>query len=277
MTQPPIDPTGTDRPADSSPTQPWPPFAAPEAAPASAGATPGGYVPGSHAPGTAFIPVTPEPGPGQGYTAPASAAALTARASSGSSRIVNIALGAAILVGAVGIAFAVGRATTPASSTAGVPAANAGGPVANGNGNGGAGAGNLDPNANGGDGGAGANGGNLPNASFDLNGNVSGGRGGSGNIDGGLGLERGSRGSLGLSGTVPAVTSDSIPVQTAAGPTIVFSLDGTTTYHQQITASAGDVKTGSKVQVSPSGRIKSTQDANGNINLGPAGSITIVP
>lgn len=290
MTQPPIDPAGRDLIADASPTEPVPVVTPPPGAPAFA--APEGLAPsplfatpearaadaGTPPPAFAFAPVEPEPGPGL-PAAPAGAVRVVPPARGGSSRIINVALGAAILVGAVGIAFAAGRATSPVSNTANVPAAGnggiQGGGAPNGNGNGpGNGNGNGPANGNGP-----VNSGNLPGASFDLNGNGNGGPGGRpGDGDGGFGFDRGRGfGGFGLSGTVTAVTPDSITIQTDAGPVITFSLDGTTTYHQEADASASDVKTGSKVQVSPSGRIQPTQGANGEIDLGTAGSITIVP
>jgi hypothetical protein len=284
VTQPPIDPAARQPFADASPTEPVPlvtppamdpppgapAFAASEGlapSPVFAAPEPAGPGSGTPAPAFTFSPVEPEPAPGL-PPAPGAAARATAPArGGGSSRVINIALGAAILVGAAGIAFAAGRATSPASSTASVPAA-ASGPQ------GGVNRGNGNSNGNGG-----LNGGNLPDASFDLNGNGNGGPGDRpGDLDGGLGFDRGRGfGGFGLSGTVTAVTSDSITIQTDAGPVITFGLDGTTTYHQQTDASASDVKTGTKVQVSPNGRIQPTQGANGEIDLGTAGSITIVP
>ena len=74
-----------------------------------------------------------------------------------------------------------------------------------------------------------------------------------------------------------AVTSDSVTIQTDAGPVVTLNLDGTTTYHQQAAASSSDVKTGSRVQVKLGGRIQPTQGANGEINLGTARDITVVP
>ena len=269
MTQPPIDRTGHDRATESSPTQPWPAFVAPEPEPAARAAAAPPPGPGAYAPGLPFVPVAPEPGPGEGYTSPVAGAVPTTRGTSGSSRVLTIALGAAIMVGAVGIAFAAGRATAPASSASQVAAAQgAGNGAANGTGNG-AGNGNG-PLANGG-----------PRASFDLNGNDGGAGGRPGDPDGGLGLERGfgrgGFGGLGISGTVTAVTPDSVSVQTDAGPVVTFGLDGTTTYHQQAAASASDVKTGSKVEVKLGGRVQPTQGANGDINLGTAGDVTVVP
>lgn len=66
-------------------------------------------------------------------------------------------------------------------------------------------------------------------------------------------------------------------IQTDAGPVITFGLDGTTTYHQEVAASSSDVKTGTRVQVQLGGRAQPTEGANGGINLGPAGDITVVP
>jgi hypothetical protein len=314
MTQPPFDPIAGP-PAeggaatDSSPTEAWPSFATPEPAPGPVQSAPGttppapgttppapgiprpafaapamgpGHAPAGHPasaaatgyPGSTatFIPAPPEPGPGEGYRAAVAPATPATRGAPGASRILNVALGAAIMVGAIGIAFAAGRATAPAStgSVANVPGTQRG-------------LGNGPNGANGGNGtGNGGNapgvGGNVPNPSFDLNGN--GGQGRPGDIDGGLGFDRGLRGGfggLGISGTVRAVTPDSITIRTDAGLVVTFSLDGTTTYHQQAAASQSDVKTGSKVQVKLGGQVQPSRGTNGDINLGTAGDVTVVP
>lgn len=235
MTQPPIDPAVPDRLADVSPTEPVPVVTPPAGAPAF-----------TAPPAFAFIPVEPEPGPGLPAAPVASAGPATRNG--GSSRILNVALGAAVLVGAVGIAFAAGRASAPTvttSNTASVP----------------------------------VDGGTLPGASFDLDGEGNGRPGAPGDGDDGdgdRGFGRGLRG-IELTGTVTAVTTDSISIQTDAGPVITFSLDGTTTYHQESDATASDVRTGTRVQVTPSSRVQPTRGADGEINLGTAGDITIIP
>lgn len=210
-----------------------------------------------------FLPVAPEPA----YAAPGPVAGTPRR--SASSRILNVALGAALLVAAVGVAFAIGRASSPASTgstaSAGVQGGVGGGGTANGSGNG---------NSNG-------NGpltGGGPNASFDLNGN-DGGPGG-GDIDGGLGLERGFRGAGGLQGTVTAVTADSVTITMPTGQVVTFKLDSSTTYHQKVAATASDIKAGSTVQVGLGSGFRPneiTQNADGSISLGTAGDLTVTP
>jgi hypothetical protein len=303
MTQPPIDPR--PEPAADSPTEafvPPPPFG-PSAAPQTmpAGAPPAFTPPGSSASAgapPAFVPppmpfAPTEPGPGDAFSVPP-ARALRPETRGSSGTVLNIALGAAILVGAVGIAFAVGRATSPGSGAnpianqgddgRGLGAPNAGGGVpADPNANGGA---NGNGNNGSGNGGNGGNGGTLPNPSIDLNGN-GGGRGGfgqDGDNDNGAGVDRGfgrgfGLGGAAISGTVTEVASDHVTVKLANGLTVTFGLDGTTTYHQQTAASQSDVKTGSTVQVQlgTNGRIQPQQDANGNFTLGTAGDITVVP
>jgi hypothetical protein len=267
MSLPPVDPTGRDPLADASPTEPVPAFAAPAPAFAAPEPPPAAPVPDrpAYLPGMAFTPVAPEPGPGDAYVAPVAAASATTRGSSVSSRVLNIALGAAILVGAVGIAFAAGRATAPASAGA-VANASGGQPAGNGQANGnGTNRGNAGP---------------LPGASFDLNG----GNGGPGDDNGaglpGDGFGRGGLGGfggLGISGTVTAVTPDSVTIKTDAGVTVTVGLDGTTAYHQQAAAAASDVKTGTKVQVQVEGRFRPGQGASGGFTLGTASDVTVVP
>jgi hypothetical protein len=126
-------------------------------------------------------------------------------------------------------------------------------------------------------------GGMLPGASLDPNGN---GRMRGGHSDGdvggqgalpGAGLGRlGMRG-LDVTGTVTAVTPDSLTIQTEAGVTVTVGLDDGTTYHQETPAASSDVTTGTKIQVQLDGGVRPSRDANGNINLGTAGDVTVVP
>jgi hypothetical protein len=149
--------------------------------------------------------LSPDPVPG---------AASVVTAKNKSSRAVNLLLGLAVVVAIGGIAFAVGRATAPAATTAG----------------------NFPPG-----GGQFFNGGNG-------NGNGNG-NGGTGN-----GLNQGGAGAFGaggitVDGTVTAVNGDSMTIKTANGQEITVSTNGDTTYHQQAAATAGDVTTGSDVLV----------------------------
>ena len=72
---------------------------------------------------------------------------------------------------------------------------------------------------------------------------------GFGGFGGGLGGA-----SLSVKGTVTAVTSSSITLQLANGGTITLGIDGSTTYHQQESASASNVSEGQQVIVQLAGR-----------------------
>ena len=244
----------TNEPFDPNATQPVPPPAVPPA--------PGSVAPDLSRPafqepagapiagtsGPAFQPVAPEPVPVQ----------PTVRASGGGSRLLNIALGVAVLVAVAGISFAAGRATAPesvASVTAGPGTGNANG---------------------------------LPNGGFRGNGGYfPGDRNGGfvpGNGNGGTG-RFGFGGGLSISGTVDSVTADSVTIKTASGQTITIGIDGSTTYHQQAAASASDVEAGKTVIVQLSGGPRpggNNGNGNGNgtggsLTLGAAGDITVVP
>lgn len=236
-----------------------------------------------------FQPATPEPGPtsappaapqsgqqpaGQPFFSPVAPeqgyGAAAARAPRGSSnRTLTIVLGIAVLVAAVGISFGIGRSMAPVSAQA------PNGPV-DGNGfNGGDQGGNGNGNGNGP-----VNGNGGPGASFDLNGNGNGRGPGGDDMDGGLGLERGFGrfGNQGLPGTVTAVTGDSVTITMATGQTVTFKLDGTTTYQKQVDAAASDVKVGSSVSISLGSNFSPdqiTQNNDGSISLGTAGSVTV--
>ncbi len=152
------------------------------------------------------------------------------RAPGGSSRILDLALAVAVVVGAVGVAFAIGRATAPAASTGGTIARRNGrqpGPAAaTGTGNRGNG---------------------FPNASVGPNGLPGGGQGRGIRGFGAFG------GGLTITGTVESVAADSITIKLPSGQTVTVGLDGTTTYHQQAPASASDVTAGKTVQLQLSG------------------------
>jgi hypothetical protein len=239
MTTPPFDPARPEPGTSATPTEPVPDFRA------------------------GFAPV--EPGPGAAFEPAVRPAA--SRAPKGSSRILNLALGAAVLVAAAGVAFAVGRATAPASTGgrgAFVPGTGQGVP------------GGGFPG-----GGVPGNGGNLPNASFDLNGNPGGGDGGGGGFPGDRG---GFGGGLTITGTVDAVTPTSLTIKLADGQTMTVGLDAATKYHQQAPAASTDVTAGKTVALQITGGFRPGQGgqggnggAGGGASLGTAGSVTIVP
>lgn len=265
MTTPPFEPTGPEHDPGASPTEPVPAPrfepAAPEPAatsptapppPESSGAqaqpafAPPAGAPASGAP-PAFQPVTPEPVVPMGPHP-------VARRSSGSSRVLNVALAIAVLVATAGVAFAVGRTTAPASATT----------------------------ASRFNGGVGAFG---PNASFAPDGNDGfrgdngfAGRSGFGALGGGLSVQ----------GTVESVSADSITITTQSGQSITIGLDSSTTYHQQAAASASDVQTGKTVILNVTGGFRPGISGNGNngnsggtsnggFSLGTASDVTIVP
>jgi hypothetical protein len=211
MTQP------TDPTSDPTPTEPVDPasFAPP--------------------PAFAFSPVEPEPAGAM----TGSAAGGAGRSGSGS-RPLAIVFGAIILVGALGIAFAAGRASSPATDTAG-------------------GVSNRLEAKVGDDGTAG-------DRVFPDDDGVP-----------GRGLGREGAGGLGLTGTVTAVDEDSLTLQLENGATVTVGIDGTTTYHQQAPAGASDVTVGDTVQVQVSGRLRPGRGADGSTDLGTARDITIVP
>jgi len=238
MTTPPIDPATPGSGLSTSVTEPVPTFQA------------------------GIAPVEPEPVPAAASD-PAARPVPTRRGSSGSSRILNIALGAAVLVAVAGVAFAIGRGTAPASSTTG------GGTV-------------LVPD---GQGRIGGNGGNLPDASFGPNGGGFPGAGGQGGVRGDRPGIGGFGGGLIITGTVDSVTAESITIKLESGQTVTVGLDGSTTYHQQADAAASDVTAGTTVQLQMAGGFGPGQNGNGTGNgntgssttLGTAGSVTIVP
>jgi len=266
MTTPPFDPSGPEKDTGASPTEPvsTPRFEPSDpgatspapAAPVPPGATPAppqatfapptGAAPAGTPP--AFQPVTPEP------VVPVTRPASAGR-SSGSSRVLNIALAVAVLVATAGVAFAVGRTTAPASATT---------------------AGRF----NGGFSGLGPNSSFVPNdngGEFRANGGFAG-RGGFGALGGGLNIQ----------GTVESVSADSITITTQSGQTITVGLDSSTTYHQQSAASASDVQAGKTVIIDVSGGFRpgvttngnngsNGNSANGGFSLGTASDITVVP
>ena len=106
------------------------------------------------------------------------------------------------------------------------------------------------------------------------------GAGPGGNVPGGGYFGRGGNGGAlagggaAIQGTVTAVTATSITITTASGQSIEIALDGTTTYHQQASASASDVTTGGTVIV----RLGLRQPDGSGTATGPTASdVTIVP
>ncbi len=307
MSQPPIDPASRDASADASPTEPVPAFE-PAPTPLGAAVSAPPVAPSSPPVATdlAFTPVEPEPGPGQASAVPPAPASPGGRSGSGSSKPILIAMGAIVLVGLAAVAFAAGRTSVPASDTTGgvsnrqeqqgggAQDGQQGGRQGQGQGRDDKGQGNsgqgqgrdggrTDQGGLGPMGGGPMGGGMLPGSSFDPNGN---GRGPGGHADGdvdgngafpGMGLGRQGMRDLDLTGTVTAVTPDSLTIKTEAGATVTVGLDDGTTYHQETPAASSDVTTGTKIEVQLDGGVRPSQDANGNTNLGTADDITVVP
>lgn len=192
-----------------------------------------------------FQPAAPEPGPvPQVEPVPVSVQPRPSGGSSGS-RLLNVALGAALLIAAAGVAFAVGRATAP--GTAATAGATGGAALP----------GNL-----GGNGGFGGNGSFPAGAPGDDDGGF---RGGQGAFGGGLTIQ----------GTVDSVTADSVTIKLSSGRTITVGLDSGTTYHQQTSAAAGDVQAGKSVILRLTGGFR--PDGTGSGVLGTASDVTVVP
>jgi hypothetical protein len=81
-------------------------------------------------------------------------------------------------------------------------------------------------------------------------------------------------GGLSVEGTVTAMTAGSITITTATGQTVTIATTGSTTYHQQSSAAASDVKTGGKVIVQLGAR---TPQASPTTTGPTANDITVVP
>ena len=292
MSQPPVDPASRDASADASPTEPVPAFD-PAPTPQGAAVSAPPVAPSSPpvAADLAFTPAEPEPGPGQASAFPPAPASPGGRSGSGSSKPILIAIGAIVLVGLAAVAFAAGRTSVPASDTTGGVSnrqEQQGGGAQGGRqgqgqgrddqGSGAQGGGRMGQNGQGPMGG-----GMLPDASFGPSGNgqMPGGHS-DGDVDGngafpGMGLGRQGMRGLDLTGTVTAVTPDSLTIKTEAGMTVTVGLDDGTTYHQEAPAASSDITTGTKIQVQLDGGVRPSQDANGNTNLGTADDITVVP
>jgi len=208
-------------------------------------------------PAAAPPPVSPAP-PAAAPAASTSGAVPTApvtaaRAAPGSSRArgwIDIALAVAAVVAVAGIAFAIGRITAPTTAT-----------VA-------------------------ANGGQFPGGQF-FQGQGQGNRGfGNGGLPGGQGNTLPGAGLLrqgAIRGEVVEITSDHITLKLASGLRVTIPLDSSTTYHQQASATSGDVKSGSQVlvELAPRGTAANPSASPGTTTGGPriggtASDITIV-
>lgn len=165
----------------------------------------------------------------------ASPAVPTKAKRSSSGRWVNVLLGVAVIVAVGGVAFAVGRTTAPAAASTRF----------------------------GGAGGTGNGGFAFPGGSFDPN--NPGFANGNGNGNGGFGAGRFlAGGGITVTGTVDAVSADSMTITTASGQQITVALDSKTAYHQQAAGSASDVQTGGKVSVEL--QLGGFRNGNGNGN-----------
>jgi hypothetical protein len=164
--------------------------------------------------------------------------AVTPKAKGRGTSWINVALGLALAVAIGGVAFAAGRMTAPATAA-----------------------------ANGGGAGNGRFGGNFAGGGYF----PGGGNGGTGRL-GGLG-----GGGASVQGTVTAVSPTSITLTTTGGQTVTIALNGTTTYHQESSATAGDVKSGGTVIVRLGfGARDGGPTASGAPNLA-ATDVTVVP
>ncbi len=193
-----------------------------------------------------FEPVPPEPGMPDEPDVPL---ARARRGAAASPRWVSVVLGAALVVAVAGVAFGAGRisAGSAQATLAGASGVRGGAGLPGGSGvQGGPGIGGQ--GVPGGDGGAS-------------------GRGFGFGDDGG----RGFRGA-GIQGTVSSISGDSMTVTLADGRTVTVALGGSTTYHRQTTASAGDVTNGSRVVV----RID-VQSLRSGATTPAASDVTVLP
>ena len=219
LTAEPGPPSADRSPAYAAPAYAAPAYAARRAAPASAAVAPASTAPAYAVPAS---------------TAPASAAVapVVVRSRGGGGLLVNALLGVALVVAVGGVAFAVGRATAPASAAS-------------------TGTGRFGTNGQGF-----VPGGGGPNAS---------------GAPGGLGGFGGFAGGASIQGTVTAVSANSITLQLASGQSVTIPLDAQTTWHERSTATAADVTTGSTVIVQVSGGRGAFGNGNGNGGQGNGG------
>jgi len=188
-----------------------------------------------------FVPAAPEPAapiaePAAPIAEPVVPGAVTPGTARkpGSSMWVNAALALALAVALAGVGFAAGRMTAPTSAL-------------------------------GGNGGAGRFGnGNFPGGAYFQGGAGGANAGGRGGFLGGGGAS--------VQGTVESISADTLTLKLSTGQTVQIALSGTTTYHAETTATAGDVKTGGNVIV----RIQIDRGQEGAV-APSASDITIVP
>jgi hypothetical protein len=219
--QPPRSPFGTPEPGQPGAGQPTP--------------QPGYPVAGQPAQQPPMQPVQPV---APSFIPPSVAAAAGKPKSGGRISAGTVVFTAALIVAAVGVGFAAGRVTAPATPNRTAFTGQFGG----GNGQFGG------PNASGSPG----------------NGNGNGNRGFGGAFVGG------GAANISIDGKVTAVSNGSITIQTANGQSVTLQVPSTATYHAQAPANASDVIVGSSVQVSvgrPTGPEASGQPA-------PSGSPT---
>lgn len=157
-------------------------------------------------------PAGPVPTPAPTSTAPSTGSTLAVQKVKPRRGLIDILLVIGVVVALAGIGFAVGRLTAPATT-------------AFGQGRGGQFNGNGQFN------------GQVPGA---------GQNGGNGSI-GGRGFVGG--GGLAVTGKVTELTADHVTLELANGQAITVAVDGSTTYHQQTSASTADVQTGDTVIV----------------------------
>ena len=191
-----------------------------------------------------FTPAAPEPDPMPATQPVASTGVKPGSNRPQSAMWINVALGVALLIAIGGVGFAAGRMTAPATASDG--------------GNGG---------------GRFGNGGQFPGGGYfpgggQFGGGYFGGRGGGGGLGGVFG-----NGGVSLNGTVESISGDTLTLKLANGQTVQVSLSGTTTYHSETSANAGDVKTGSSVIV----RVTIDRGQGGGTGTTSATDVTIAP
>ena len=184
---------------------------------------------------------TPDPAPMPVATAPVTAGtAMQAAGRRGpSNRVLNLVLGAALVLAVGGIAFAVGRMTAPAAAT--------------------------------------TTRGNFPGAGQGPNGYFGGRQGGQGGFGGGGAFLGGAGGGVTIEGTVDSVSATTLTLKLASGQTIQIALDPTTTYHAQTNASSSDVVSGGKVLVQLNLGRGGAAGEDGTVTGPTARDITVVP
>ncbi|HTC86195.1 MAG TPA: hypothetical protein VK656_05800 [Candidatus Acidoferrum sp.] len=119
------------------------------------------------------------------------------------------------------------------------------------------------------------------NGTFEFPAGGFGGNGG-GTIGGGGGFGRGLGGAVAIRGTVTAITDTQVTIQLASGGTVNIPISSSTTYHNQASGSASDVKTGATILVQlgaatgPNASPGASPGTGGGRSLGTAQDITIV-